>query len=489
MLKSSLIPLLVSCSAIALSDPAITQTLRVTGGFANFRDAEIFVGDRFNLSNVWDGATPTSTYIRTNQGDIPLNALFRTSVLPQLNVPAGSIPRVGTQGSVLGTLSFRGFSAFGRPTFFNNLPTELQFTINQINFNSFGRPYIQYNSAPLIIREVGTASSIGGRGTVERNTPVVLIQYQPFPNPPVDTASAPAEAYTFQSILGQSYNANFNTTLTGGSVLVPNPPGFSPTAFVPTTIPPSPGINNVLSDINEARRTTTNTISPFNTFGTTFGGINSRTQATPALPSNISRGAFTFNNVPSGRWYDPPMANRFDYTMIPSAQPVGLTSRVFPGVTGTEMSDNSLFTAIAGLPENIDQDDRFTVSVGEIVLGEFGPDDRVDFADYADILGDLLINGRGVKAFAISDINPSVDASNPLAFPVKLEFSTPTASFEMRAQGEGLEAGDSVSVLSEEAMQSKFRASRDLAQRREAILNGEPTPTVATIPGSDFAND
>ncbi|WP_017302917.1 hypothetical protein [Spirulina subsalsa] len=481
MLKSSLIPLLVSCSAIAFSDPAIAQTLRVTGGFANFRDAEIFIREQFNGGSVWEGSTPTSTYIRTNQGDIPLNALFRTSVIPNLNVPAGSIPRVGTQGSVLGTLSFRGFSAFGRPTFFRNLPTELQFTINQINFNSFGRPYIEYNSAPLILTEVGTASSVGGTGTVQRDTPVVLVQYQPFPNPPVNTAFAPASAYTFQSILGRSYNADFNTTLTGGSVLVPNPPGFSPTASVPISIRPRPGIETVLSTITTVTTTTTTTISTFNTFGTTFTGINSRTQATPALPSTISRGAFTFNNVPSGRWYDPPMASRFDYTMIPSAQPVGLTSRVFPGVTGTEISDNSLFTAIAGLPENIDQDDRFTVSVGDIVLGEFGPDDRVDFADYADILGDLLINGRGVKAFAISDINPSVDASNPLAFPVKLEFSTPTASFEMRAQGEGLEAGDSMSVLSEEAMQSKFRTSRDLAQRREAILNGEPTPTVATL--------
>ncbi|MDA0866904.1 MAG: hypothetical protein O2890_10890, partial [Cyanobacteria bacterium] len=54
-----------------------------------------------------------------------------------------------------------------------------------------------------------------------------------------------------------------------------------------------------------------------------------------------------------------------------------------------------------------------------------------------ELLGDRLVDG-GVRKFTISEINPAVDSSNPVAFPLQLEFNTNTASFEMRA----LEAAD-----------------------------------------------
>ncbi|NEQ34635.1 MAG: hypothetical protein F6K04_27345, partial [Leptolyngbya sp. SIO4C5] len=77
--------------------------------------------------------------------------------------------------------------------------------------------------------------------------------------------------------------------------------------------------------------------------------------------------------------------------------------------------------------------DRFTVIVDDQVLGEFGPGDTLNFSDYAEVLGDRLIEGEGVRQFIITDIEPSVDSDDPRAFPLKIDFSTPTASFEMRA--------------------------------------------------------
>jgi hypothetical protein len=141
---------------------------------------------------------------------------------------------------------------------------------------------------------------------------------------------------------------------------------------------------------------------------------------------------FVFNNVPSGRWVDPPAADGFEYTMTPRDVPVGVSSRIFPGMTGVGEADDSVFTRVSGFPTGIDADDTFEVSVDGIVLGDFSPGDTLSFRDYADQLGDRLVNG-GVVQFTVSEINPAVDSSNPVAFPLRVDFNTPTASFEMQA--------------------------------------------------------
>src|SRR5262249_47483119 len=41
--------------------------------------------------------------------------------------------------------------------------------------------------------------------------------------------------------------------------------------------------------------------------------------------------------------------------------------------------------------------------------------------------------GGGVRSFSIREIDPSVDAADPRAFPLRLEFSTSTAAFSMTA--------------------------------------------------------
>jgi hypothetical protein len=126
------------------------------------------------------------------------------------------------------------------------------------------------------------------------------------------------------------------------------------------------------------------------------------------------------------------MADGFEYEMTARDVPVGVASRVFPGMTGVGQANDSVFTAISGFPTGVDDDDTFIVAVDDIVLGEFSPGETLRFSDYQDVLGDRLENG-GVRKFVISGITPAVDSSDPLAFPLRLDFNTNTASFEMRA--------------------------------------------------------
>jgi hypothetical protein len=83
---------------------------------------------------------------------------------------------------------------------------------------------------------------------------------------------------------------------------------------------------------------------------------------------------------------------------------------------------NSLFTEIMDFPTGIDADNLFTVSVGDTVIGQFSPGQKVNFVD-------LL--GHGVSEFAITGIDPLVDPLSENPFPLMLDFNTPTADFTM----------------------------------------------------------
>ncbi len=117
-------------------------------------------------------------------------------------------------------------------------------------------------------------------------------------------------------------------------------------------------------------------------------------QFDPILPGyTTDDGAYVFENIPSGQWYDPPVSDFHFQTL-----------------------DNSKFTSILDLPTGFD--DLFDVFVGDTLLGSFGPGDTVDF-------------GGGVSAFSIRGINPLVDSEDPAAFPIKLDFDRDLVSFKM----------------------------------------------------------
>jgi hypothetical protein len=127
----------------------------------------------------------------------------------------------------------------------------------------------------------------------------------------------------------------------------------------------------------------------YGTFGNTAGN--------PVLPNSGSNGFFRFFNVASGQFMDPPIADGFEY----------------------QMTSASLFTKI-GLPEGYGN--NFTVIVGgnPVATGLIGGDA-------------YTFSGPGVTSFQLIGLNPNVDAANPDAFPLYMEFDTQTASFDMNA--------------------------------------------------------
>ena len=102
--------------------------------------------------------------------------------------------------------------------------------------------------------------------------------------------------------------------------------------------------------------------------------------------------------VPGHIWVDPSPADAFNY----------------------QMTNDALFAGITNFPTGFNT--PFTVSVGGVELGQFGPGQSVDFTSFP---------GGGVSNFKVSGIAPTVDASNQLAFPLELAFSQELVSFNM----------------------------------------------------------
>ncbi|MBL9076732.1 MAG: hypothetical protein JNL08_04465 [Planctomycetes bacterium] len=130
---------------------------------------------------------------------------------------------------------------------------------------------------------------------------------------------------------------------------------------------------------------------------TASGEVRGESQHFPVLPIVPPNG---FSGG-SGWWYDPPLALGFDF----------------------QMAGGSLFTDILTLPVGIDGDGMFEVEVGNQSLGQFAEGTRVDFRQ--------ILGGNGVPAFRIVGIDPAVDSTDAMVFPVQLAFDTPTADFTM----------------------------------------------------------
>ena len=132
-------------------------------------------------------------------------------------------------------------------------------------------------------------------------------------------------------------------------------------------------------------------------------GESQRAPIFPDHPATNRHGApvgGVFIDVRDGTWIDPELAfgYRFDFL------------------------SNSLCTKILSFPQGIDADQKFKVSVGTNVLGEFWQTNSVDF---------VQLVGAPVSSFRITGINPLVDAKLADAFPIQLQFATNTASLVM----------------------------------------------------------
>ena len=108
---------------------------------------------------------------------------------------------------------------------------------------------------------------------------------------------------------------------------------------------------------------------------------------------------FVFNNVPSGRWYDPPGTYGFDYV----------------GTGGTLFS--SIMLPVGFGPMTV----QYGAGFGS-TLGTFNAGSTIDFI--------ALLMG-GIDQFRITGINPTVNSDNQDAFPTFISFVGTTGSFQM----------------------------------------------------------
>jgi hypothetical protein len=124
------------------------------------------------------------------------------------------------------------------------------------------------------------------------------------------------------------------------------------------------------------------------------------TQQNPILPTSVQNGWQIFSKVPGCRWYDPYTTYGFEFQSL----------------------EDTLFTEILDFP--VGDDTEFAVTVGNVLLGTFGPGSSVDF---------VSLLGHGVSNFKITDINSLFGSTAETAFPIQLAFNEREGSFKMRA--------------------------------------------------------
>ncbi|MEG4999307.1 PEP-CTERM sorting domain-containing protein [Microcoleus sp. B4-D4] len=143
------------------------------------------------------------------------------------------------------------------------------------------------------------------------------------------------------------------------------------------------------------------TFSNGNSGGGGFGKeMRGLTQQNPILPTSVQSGWQTFSKVPGCRWYDPYTTYGFEFQSL----------------------EDTLFTEILDFP--VGDDTEFAVTVGNVLLGTFGPGSSVDF---------VSLLGHGISNFKITGINSLFGSTAETAFPIQLAFNEREGSFKMRA--------------------------------------------------------
>jgi len=142
------------------------------------------------------------------------------------------------------------------------------------------------------------------------------------------------------------------------------------------------------------------TFSNGNSGGGGFGKeMRGLTQQNSILPSSVKNGWQTFSKVPGCRWYDPHTTYGFEFQSL----------------------EDTLFTEILDFP--VGEDTEFAVTVGNVLLGTFGPGSSIDF---------VSLLGHPVSNFKITGINSLIGSTAETAFPIQLAFNEREGSFQMR---------------------------------------------------------
>jgi hypothetical protein len=160
------------------------------------------------------------------------------------------------------------------------------------------------------------------------------------------------------------------------------------------------------------------------------------TQQNPILPNSIQNGWQVFNKVPGCRWFDPPTTYGFEFQSL----------------------ENTLFTEILDFPAGDDQE--FTVAVGDSILGNFSPGDKLDF---------VSLLGYPVDNFRITGIDSLFGETAETAFPIQLAFQEREGSFKMRQISQPIDAEavpEPGSILATKGMVLWFAAMRHILRKK-----------------------
>ena len=317
--------------AIVASAPAQADVV-VTGGSINFQGAKIFVPTSTGQADIYNGSAAAqivTTPVIVQQGALRVQGLVNNNILPQLNTTPGAVPAVGSTGQWQPTVSFVGLSASGEPTLFLNLPTNLNFQVNSLT-PGVSSPISRYETQPFVLSQTGVGVNASSFGGVERLTPVVLVDYSSSPLTSISGAAVNSSA----TRPGASYSPTaFTAAITGGTITTPagftfGSPGSSSSSSIGSTST-SPNSGNNGSTFS----TSATFIRPFALNTTTIVFIT----YSPTLdrPVQVQAG----NNSQSGS----NEGDRVTYTDTQTNQsytPVGLPSRVFPGLIGLQQVDS-----------------------------------------------------------------------------------------------------------------------------------------------------
>jgi hypothetical protein len=112
-------------------------------------------------------------------------------------------------------------------------------------------------------------------------------------------------------------------------------------------------------------------------------------------PSSSSGNSFEYNSVPSGLWFDSAVVSELRFTA----------------------DSNTFFSQIAEFPSGFEP---MTLMVNGNVLGTFTGGQSFNFGAFP---------GGGVSEFVIQGVDTLGEIAGPLGLPLKLAFTTPTASF------------------------------------------------------------
>lgn len=168
-------------------------------------------------------------------------------------------------------------------------------------------------------------------------------------------------------------------------------------------------------------------------FGKEMRGL---TQQNPILPNSIQNGWQVFNKVPGCRWFDPPTTYGFEFQSL----------------------EDTLFTEILDFPAGDDQ--QFTVAVGDSILGNFSPGDKLDF---------ISLLGYPVDNFRITGIDSLFGETPETAFPIQLAFKEREGSFKMRQIPKPIDAEpvpEPGSILAANGMLLWFAGMRHILRKK-----------------------